>query len=355
MHRIAYAHGGKCLSTHYTNTTTKLLWECAEGHQWETTPKQVRRGRWCPVCARQRAARKQRASLEDMRAVATQRGGQCLSTEYVNTKTPLSWQCANGHRWKATPKAVLRGDWCPICAKHTRRDGQTLTLDDMHAIARKRGGTCLSEHYVNNQTPLRWQCKYGHIWEATPSNVKRGTWCPVCARNRPVSTRPGRLEDMQTLARQRGGQCLSLVYINNKTKLRWQCAKDHIWDATPQQITSGSWCPICGGTAKLTIEDMHKLAQARGGKCLSSEYVNNKTKLLWECANGHQWKARPDSIKRGRWCPVCAKQLLADQFKKNSTVLTVLFSRSLFLILLDKCFHTARRLRPGQAVCCHRY
>lgn len=40
-----------------------------------------------------------------------------------------------------------------------------------------------------------------------------------------------------------------------------------------------------------TLEEMRALAAARGGRCLSTEYVNTSTHLLWECANGHQWKA----------------------------------------------------------------
>ena len=51
---------------------------------------------------------------------------------------------------------------------------------------------------------------------------------------------------------------------------------------------------------KLTIEAMRILAQQKGGKCLSKRYVNNHTKLWWQCAKGHKWFARPDSVKSDR-------------------------------------------------------
>ena len=35
---------------------------------------------------------------------------------------------------------------------------------------------------------------------------------------------------------------------------------------------------------KKSIEDCHKLAQSKGGKCLSTEYINNASILKWECA-----------------------------------------------------------------------
>ena len=38
---------------------------------------------------------------------------------------------------------------------------------------------------------------------------------------------------------------------------------------------------------KFTIKDMQGIAEARGGKCLSTEYVNSNTHLEWECSEGH--------------------------------------------------------------------
>jgi hypothetical protein len=54
---------------------------------------------------------------------------------------------------------------------------------------------------------------------------------------------------------------------------------------------------------------MQKIALSRGGKCLSKEYKNGRTKLLWECANGHVWSSKSDNIKQGKWCPDCSTGL----------------------------------------------
>ena len=52
---------------------------------------------------------------------------------------------------------------------------------------------------------------------------------------------------------------------------------------------------------------MKQLAMKKNGKCLSKEYVNNRTKLTWQCKESHKWKAVPDAISRGTWCPTCYK------------------------------------------------
>ncbi|MDP3036826.1 MAG: hypothetical protein Q8N07_03765, partial [Rhodocyclaceae bacterium] len=56
---------------------------------------------------------------------------------------------------------------------------------------------------------------------------------------------------------------------------------------------------------KYSIEDMQSIAQQQGGKCLSSEFINTKTKLLWRCAHGHTWEALPGNVLRGHWCKDC--------------------------------------------------
>ena len=43
---------------------------------------------------------------------------------------------------------------------------------------------------------------------------------------------------------------------------------------------------------------MQEIAESRGGKCLSSNYLNAHAKLLWECSEGHQWEAIPSNIKK---------------------------------------------------------
>lgn len=55
------------------------------------------------------------------------------------------------------------------------------------------------------------------------------------------------------------------------------------------------------------IEDLQKLAKSKGGECLSKRYVNNHTKYKWKCNKGHVFERLLLSIKRGSWCPICNK------------------------------------------------
>lgn len=179
-----------------------------------------------------------------------------------------------------------------------------LTIEQMHELAAKKGGRCLSTTYVNNKTHLTWQCANGHTWLATPSNIQLVSWCPTCARDQRMYT----LEEMQQIAAKHGGKCLSARYVNTRTKLFWQCAKGHTWKAEPHSIQRGGWCPVCAGKQKLTLTIMQREAHKHGGTCLSTTYVNNHTKLLWQCVKGHTWLAQPRNIQQGNWCPSCWRE-----------------------------------------------
>jgi nucleoside-diphosphate-sugar epimerase len=60
--------------------------------------------------------------------------------------------------------------------------------------------------------------------------------------------------------------------------------------------------------SELDIEDMCQAASFRGGKCLSETMIKGDlaTKLEWECAFGHRFKASPALILLGgHWCDEC--------------------------------------------------
>ncbi len=304
MQGLAKKNGGKCLSKRYINSSTKLKWECEKGHQWTANYYPIKKGHWCPKCAGV-----EKLTINEMHKIANRRGGKCLSNKYIGANSKLKWQCAKGHRWEAKPGHIKSGHWCPKCGFEKSAEAQKLTIEEMQRIAIARGGICLSTKYINIDTKLKWQCKYGHQWEAIPYSIKKGHWCPQCGYKEGAEKQKATIEEMQQIARTRGGKCLTEKYIDGNTKLKWECREGHQWEATPGNIKSGKWCRKCAGLEKLTIEEMQEIAKARGGKCVSSKYNGANTLLKWECAEGHQWEATPNNIKRGQWCNECSTGL----------------------------------------------
>jgi hypothetical protein len=423
MQNFAKSKGGKCLSSSYINSKTKLRWQCQYDHVWEADWGHIKnRGSWCPSCAG-----KARKTIQQMRDIAEANGGTCLSKEYINVSTKLEWMCLEGHTWEAVPNSIQQGSWCPTCGGTER-----LTINDMRRLAEERNGRCLSRFYKNNLTKLKWECAEGHKWEAVPGSIQQGRWCPQCnkflkeeicrtafeqlfdeefPKQKPkwlLNSSGNRMEldgycdvisvafeyngeqhhrvghhmenerllrermlddrlkaelchkngvylfvlsyqdnindianlireranllgydvshldfdkkldfskihfgktnlgRMRELAEKNGGLCLSKEYLGSGERLKWQCAEGHTWKANPNSIRRGSWCPVCAGNTKYDMEEMHRIAQSRDGRCLSKEYLGAHVKLSWMCSKRHIWEATPNSIRRRSWCKQCS-------------------------------------------------
>lgn len=131
-------------------------------------------------------------------------------------------------------------------------------LDDLKKIAEDRGGYCLSKKYKGSSSNLSWKCKEGHVWQATPSNIKKGTWCTICIKKaNGIKARKYSIDQLDIIAKEKGGRCLSSEYVNNKAKLKFECPKGHIFEKVLRQILLGEWCPECGGKINEKICRMH--------------------------------------------------------------------------------------------------
>ena len=207
--------------------------------------------------------------LRRMNQIAQSRGGKCCAVIYAGANTPMPFECAEGHSWLARPADIVYGSWCMKCARAELGKRKRHSIEAMHALARSRGGECLSNEYVSALSKLKWRCgDCGHEWEASPSSVIGGSWCRKCCfrkgwesrrkefgergqRGRPGPAPKYSIADMRALAAQRGGECLSSAYVNAFTKLKWRCGScRHVWRAAPNDVRRGTWCPECAIAAR---------------------------------------------------------------------------------------------------------
>lgn len=126
------------------------------------------------------------------------------------------------------------------------------------------------------------------------------------------------LQRLQSAARERHGECLDTAYTGPQSYYKFRCAEGHEWEQTATRTLQGNWCKACVRIERQTpLGVMHAIAASRNGRCLSLETQTEKVKLTWECQSGHVWQARPESIRHGAWCPECAarerRKLRADQ------------------------------------------
>jgi hypothetical protein len=110
--------------------------------------------------------------MDDIVEMAKKHDAICVSKEYINSNSKLSFTCNFNHTWDALV-CEIRKYGCPYCS------GARLTIETAQNIAKQKGGKCLSYEYECDKK-IKWECKMGHIWDASLSKVKLETWCPYC-------------------------------------------------------------------------------------------------------------------------------------------------------------------------------
>ena len=236
--------------------------------------------------------------------------------EYVLSNKNVIINCKiHKERFEKMPSKMLAGTGnCKKCIKSKPKSNKRKTIDDMHSLAKSKGGKCLSNEYINAHQYLIWECKEGHQWEAKYNKIQQGSWCKKCAVKRTANSQRDNIENAKKLAKTKGGICLSDIYENARKPLKWKCALGHVWEASyysvkGNKLDKGSWCKICNIGNERIIDKAIQFAKDKGGKCLSKTMKNSHETLKWECENGHYFENNYNNIlHKGQWCRECSNE-----------------------------------------------
>lgn len=197
------------------------------------------------------------------------------------------------------------------------------TIKDKHNII------CLSDNYYSKNFYMIWQCHNGHIFYAKYSQVQRKNF--KCAH---LDCDGIKIRKLKLFAEQKNGKCLSDEYIDCNTKYLWECDKGHNWYASIYTVIDDNiWCTECIQPKRktLSLEIMKGYAKSKKGTCLSEEYINNQSHLIWKCEIGHVWNASYVQIQK-HWCLKCHPNVSYGE----------LYSREIISTMFNKEFLSCR-------------
>lgn len=369
MKALAEERGGKCLSEEYVSQTRKLKWQCSDGHTWEAVPNSIKQGSWCPYCninygeeivrkyfetifddefyrvkpnwlngleldgyseklkiafehqgiqhykhverfhKNNSDFRKQQNRDKIKRELCIQNGVILIEIPHVPVITSLDVLPEFLQKAFLKNNIIVNKNISDIKIDLKFIYGQS-QIDYLKNIAHKHNGYLLSDCYLGDRHKLTWKCKEGHMWKSSPNSIKQGTWCPFCYGNVRKD-----ISDIQLLAKQKGITLLSDEYLGTNTKLKWQCSRGHIWKASPRQIKNSTGCPKCIGKG-LNIEDVKRYCLENNipVSVKSEKYNGLKSYILLECNEGHTFKMRLDKLKLHKQtpCPICRNKKIAS-------------------------------------------
>ncbi len=252
-----------------------------------------------------------RLTVENMHALAREKGLVFLDTEYHGNKFKHRWKCSVGHEFLSRSNGIVSGDLCHKCAVARRVVLRRIPMEELHSLAAKYGGKCLdAETYKNCSTKLQWQCAKGHVFLSSQNLINcGGSWCPHTGCSKaPHKT----MEDLHIAAKKREGECLSVAYKNAASKYTWKCQYDHVWNSPWTNIQSGNWCPTCAKKNDYAETELRKYVKGLVSDTVGPVKGILKTEPRLELdiwipsmkvaieLDGESWHARPDTAARDK-------------------------------------------------------
>lgn len=165
------------------SSNKKVWWQCPScNNVWQASINSRSSGRGCPACGRQKMIKAQSLTDFEFKQRCLEKKNPAITVigKYINNYTKIKCKCNNcGHEWISLPDNILKGQGCPKCAKNHRK-----TNDEFLAIMKELHPTIeVHSQYKGSSMKVHLYCrKCNNEWDATPSNLLRGTGCPICRK-----------------------------------------------------------------------------------------------------------------------------------------------------------------------------
>jgi very-short-patch-repair endonuclease len=263
-----------------------------------------------------------------------------------STEKKFIFDCPCGHDFKAKLSNInCKETWCPYCAnrKLCEKEDCKLCFNKSFASSEKaqfwskKNNLTTRDVLKNSNNNFLFDCKCGHEFESSLNNITYETWCPYCSKP------PKKLCDKNDCH-----QCLNKsfascekaifwskknnlttrqVFKSSKNKYIFDCECGHEFKTLLSGISNGKWCPFCSGHKICERDDCQQCFNksfASHEKAIFWSIKNTfnprqvfksaKNKYIFDCVNGHEFKATLCHVACGRWCPDCKKKTEAKLF-----------------------------------------
>lgn len=222
-------------------------------------------------------------------------------------RTPAQCLTCN-HEWSPIPDNIRSGSGCPKCSKLRRSNlGSNKVSDDEWKLrASKAGVEWVSDvpNSTSNRKPvICLKCEYE--WSPLASSIRKGSGCPVCAKNASISQK---VWDERAAAI--GLEWLEPV-TGRHSMTKAKCLTCGLeWIVEAGAVARGSGCPECGAKKAQLARRVISSDWIDRAKDLDLEWIqlpeNNSIKKIIRCLKcQYQWPIIPASIASGAGCPVC--------------------------------------------------
>lgn len=168
----------KLLEDKYIDINTQMQFKCKCGNIFITTFNKFKykNKRQCDICGYKIRTEKLKLDIKYVKKfVDSNSRCKLISTEYLNSRTPMKFECQCGEIFETTFNSFNNQNQrqCTTCGIKIRADKRKSDLDDITMFI-KDNSDCelLEDEYINVDTKMKFRCGCGEIFYTTFNNFK---------------------------------------------------------------------------------------------------------------------------------------------------------------------------------------
>lgn len=255
----------------------KFWFKCPCGHSFDISPSNLAMGKWCPYCSKipKRLCAEDceqchtRSLASHPRADLWDAVRNCMPARAVfrTSNKPAWFRCKCGHSFNVLISQLKNCTYC---------EGTGICDDECDQCWKKSFASHPRAAFWSNQNKVNprnvhmncnrkywFACSCGHEIHLAPGTiVSQDVWCGYCAGKRLCEGVCQMCADMSfashpraTFWHERNAVTPRDVFRRAPAKYWFRCAAGHEFEAAPDNVSGGKWCPKCKNKTEALIED----------------------------------------------------------------------------------------------------
>ena len=233
----------------------KVHWICKKKHKWQMRiTRRTVKAVSCPHCRRVRGQYVS-DSKKLLREWDYKRNKRDPSAVKLGSNKQAYWICKKGHKWSASPNNRRYGCNCPYCSGRKVREDNSLyhrfpeLMKEWDFEKNKEADPRKVSCYSCKR--FWWICLKCHLsWKARAGHRSRGSGCPHCSMQKPVTRDNSFGKYFKYLLKEWDYSLNTVdpykVKKSSRYRAHWICRKGHRWIAElSSRAYSKTGCPLC--------------------------------------------------------------------------------------------------------------
>lgn len=249
------------LISEYRGFTDKINLKCYNNHTLETTMKNIKKSKNCPVCKKENKEKEIIYNVEkrEMKLLKYWNEGKHIKVECI---------CSQGHIATMSYDNILSGSKCKFCQRKAMP-----SMEYMKEYIEKEGYKLLVDIIPNATTKFGIICPHGHEYKVNWNKFSSGRRCPYCANKVKLT-----LEKVSLIFKNEGYEIIG-EYKDTITPVTIRCKCGNEYSVTVGNFKQGKRCSKCNSKSKgedkiFEILDLNKIEYIRQQKYVDCKDIN---------------------------------------------------------------------------------